>query len=405
MKAEIIAIGSGWLTPFRQDTNSFYLTPQLERLGIPVMQKTVVGDDRERLKAAFGDALRRVELVIGIGGLGPAEDDRTREAVAELLGRKLKREEEVVARMEERFRARGRKMPEVNLRQAMVPDGADWLPNDHGTAPGLWLETDDQRIVLLLPGPPPELKPMFEELCLARLRPRAPQPVFAHKGLKTVRLAGAPPPGGARPGGDSPARLRGRPRRGPAPRRRARRAPGAGAGRLRLCPRAGDARAGRGPLPDDARGHAGGGGKLHRGARGRAAHQRPLQLALLRRRHHLLRGEAEGETRGRFPRPAAPQGRGVGGSGRGPGPGRAPPHRRPAWIGGDGRRRPPRRHAPKASGHRPPRAGRRPPGENRKTPLPRRPRARPLAGFAGGARAGAAEAAEVTRCACSWRWN
>src|SRR3989344_1727310 len=189
MKAEIIAIGSELLTPLRPDTNSLYLTEQLERLGIPVMQKTVVGDDRERLKAAFGDALRRAELVIGIGGLGPTEDDRTREAVAELLGRKLKREEEVVARMEERFRARGRKMPEVNLRQAMVPDGAEWLPNDHGTAPGLWLETDDQRIVLLLPGPPPELKPMFEELCLARLRPRAPKHGFAHKVLKTVGLA------------------------------------------------------------------------------------------------------------------------------------------------------------------------------------------------------------------------
>src|SRR3989338_9134751 len=154
MKAEIIAIGSELLTPFRQDTNSLYLTEQLERLGIPVMQKTVVGDDRERLKAAFGDALRRVELVIGIGGLGPTEDDRTREAVAELLGRKLKREEEVVARMEERFRARGRKMPEGNLRQARSPDGAPRPPTAPGPAPGLCLETDDQRIVLLLPGPP-----------------------------------------------------------------------------------------------------------------------------------------------------------------------------------------------------------------------------------------------------------
>src|SRR3989338_3585811 len=176
MKAEIIAIGSELLTPFRQDTNSLYLTEQLERLGIPVMQKTVVGDDRERLKAAFGDALRRAELVIGIGGLGPTEDGR-------------KREEDLVGWRDGRFRARGRKMPEVTLRQAMVPDGADWLPNDHGTAPGLWLETDDQRILLLLPGPPPELKPMFEELCLARLRPRAPKHVFAHKVLKTVGLA------------------------------------------------------------------------------------------------------------------------------------------------------------------------------------------------------------------------
>ena len=189
MKAEIIAVGSELLTPFRQDTNSLYLTGELERLGIPVVQKTVVGDDHERLKAAFGDALQRAELVIGIGGLGPTEDDRTREAVAELLGRPLQRQEEIAARMEERFRARGRKMSPVNLRQAMVPEGAEWLANDHGPAPGLWLETGDKRIVLLLPGPPPELKPMFEEHCLPRLRARAPKHAFAHKVLKTVGLA------------------------------------------------------------------------------------------------------------------------------------------------------------------------------------------------------------------------
>ena len=189
MKAEIIAVGSELLTPFRQDTNSLYLTDQLERLGIAVVQKTVVGDDRERLKAAFGDALKRAELVIGIGGLGPTEDDRTREAVAELLKRPLRRENEVVARMEERFHARGRKMAEVNLRQAMVPEGADWLPNDNGTAPGLWLETEDERLVLLLPGPPAELKPMFEEHCLARLRARAPKAALAAKVVKTVGLA------------------------------------------------------------------------------------------------------------------------------------------------------------------------------------------------------------------------
>lgn len=188
MKAEIIAIGTELLTPFRLDTNSLYLTDQLERLGIPVIQKTVVGDDRERLKSAFAEALQRAELVIGIGGLGPTEDDRTREAVAELLGRKLRQNEEIVARMEERFRARGRKMAEVNRRQAMVPEGADWLPNHNGTAPGLWLTTEDERVVLLLPGPPHELKPMFEEECLPRLRPRAPQHAFARKVLKVVGL-------------------------------------------------------------------------------------------------------------------------------------------------------------------------------------------------------------------------
>ena len=189
MQAEIIAIGSEMLTPFRVDTNSLYLTDQLERLGIPVIRKTVVGDNREHLKAVFAEALQRSDLVIGIGGLGPTEDDRTRESVAELLGRPLERSEEVVRMMRERFRAFGRKMPEVNLRQAMVPAGATWLPNDNGTAPGLWMETDGEKIVLLLPGPPPELKPLFEEYCLVKLRSRAPRQAFATKVLKVTGMA------------------------------------------------------------------------------------------------------------------------------------------------------------------------------------------------------------------------
>lgn len=189
MQAEIIAIGSEMLTPFRVDTNSLYLTDQLERLGIPVIRKTVVGDNREHLKAVFAEALQRSDLVIGIGGLGPTEDDRTRESVAELLGRSLERSEELVGMMRERFRAFGRKMPEVNLRQAMVPAGATWFPNDNGTAPGLWMETDGEKIVLLLPGPPPELKPLFEEYCLAKLRSRAPGQAFASKVLKVTGMA------------------------------------------------------------------------------------------------------------------------------------------------------------------------------------------------------------------------
>jgi nicotinamide-nucleotide amidase len=189
MNAEIIAIGSELLTPFRLDTNSLYLTEQLERLGIPVVRKTVIGDDREHLKQVFAEALARSELVIGIGGLGPTEDDRTREAVAELLGRRLVQNDEVVAMMEERFRARGRKMPAVNLRQAMVPEGADWLANTEGTAPGLWLTAGENRIVLLLPGPPKELKPMFEEHCLPRLRQHAPKHAFAHKVVKVIGMA------------------------------------------------------------------------------------------------------------------------------------------------------------------------------------------------------------------------
>lgn len=186
--AEIIAVGSELLGPFRLDTNSLYLTDQLERLGVAVVQKTVVGDDRERLKQAFGDALKRADLVIGIGGLGPTTDDRTREAVAELLGRRLERNPDVAAMIVERFHARGKRMPEVNLRQADVPQGADWLPNSNGTAPGLWLALETGKVLLLLPGPPKELQPLFEEHCLPRLRPLASKHVFAAKVLKVVGL-------------------------------------------------------------------------------------------------------------------------------------------------------------------------------------------------------------------------
>lgn len=186
--AEIIAVGSELLGPFRLDTNSLYLADHLERLGIAVVQKTVVGDDRERLQQAFGDALKRADLVIGMGGLGPTEDDRTREAVAELLGRRLERNPEVVEMIEERFRARGRRMPEANLRQADVPQGADWLANANGTAPGLWLALEAGKVLLLLPGPPKELQAMFEEHCLPRLRPLAAKHAFAAKVLKVVGL-------------------------------------------------------------------------------------------------------------------------------------------------------------------------------------------------------------------------
>ena len=160
MKAEIIAVGSELLTPDRVDTNSLFLTAQLNRLGIEVTRKTVVGDELGDLRNAFDSAMQRVELVIASGGLGPTEDDRTRDAVADLLGRKLSRDSGVLLKIEERFRQLGRTMSEVNTRQAMVPEGADILDNPRGTAPGLWLEARG-HIVVLLPGPPHELKAMF----------------------------------------------------------------------------------------------------------------------------------------------------------------------------------------------------------------------------------------------------
>ena len=186
MKAEIIAVGSELLTPDRVDTNSLFLTAQLNRLGIEVTRKTVVGDELSALRGAFADAIERADLVISSGGLGPTEDDRTREAVADLLGRKLARDPAVMSHIEARFRQLGRAMAEVNARQAMVPEGATVLENERGTAPGLWLESRG-RIMVLLPGPPHELKAMFS----ARVEPRlARLSVGVRLFARELRIAG-----------------------------------------------------------------------------------------------------------------------------------------------------------------------------------------------------------------------
>ena len=187
MKAEIIAVGSELLTPDRLDTNSLFLTEELNKLGIEVIRKTVVGDERSLLLEAFRDALNRVPIIIASGGLGPTEDDLTREAVAELLGRTLVRNDAVVRAIEARFRSFGRQMTENNLRQAMVPEGAEPLENPRGTAPGLWLAIGDQ-VIALLPGPPRELKPLFLEQVLPRLLRRAPAGKMFHRELRVTGL-------------------------------------------------------------------------------------------------------------------------------------------------------------------------------------------------------------------------
>lgn len=187
MKAEIIAVGSELLTPDRIDTNSLFLTEELNKLGIEVLRKTIVGDQRELLAEAFRDALHRVPVVIASGGLGPTEDDLTRETVAELLGRRLQRNDAVVRHIEGRFRSFKRDMPAVNLRQAMVPEGAEVLENPRGTAPGLWLE-DQGRMIALLPGPPRELKPLFLEQVLPRLQRCAPDVHMFHRELHVTGL-------------------------------------------------------------------------------------------------------------------------------------------------------------------------------------------------------------------------
>jgi len=187
MKAEIIAVGSELLTPDRMDTNSLFLTEELNKLGIEVVRKTIVGDNRDLLAETFRDALDRVPLILASGGLGPTEDDLTRETVADLLGRKLILNDAILRYIEGRFRQLGREMPPVNVRQAMVPEGAEVMDNPHGSAPGLWLE-DKGRCIALLPGPPRELKPMVQEQVLPRLEKRRSGVRMFHRELRVAGL-------------------------------------------------------------------------------------------------------------------------------------------------------------------------------------------------------------------------
>ena len=189
MNAEIIAVGSEMLTPYRVDTNSLYLTEQLNLLGVDVIFKSVVGDDLRRLVATAQHALFRSDIVIFSGGLGPTQDDLTREAVAEALGVGLKRDPEVLARLEQRFADRGWKMSPNNAQQADVVEGATVLPNPNGTAPGQWLSGNSEgreHIVILLPGPPHELKGLFENEVRDRLRAKVPP---AHLFTRTLKVA------------------------------------------------------------------------------------------------------------------------------------------------------------------------------------------------------------------------
>lgn len=172
MKTEVLAVGSELLTPDFQDTNSLFLAGELATVGIGFSFKTIVGDDDRDLADAVRTAFSRSRLVIAIGGLGPTEDDRTRDAFSRVLRRKLVFHPEILRTIEARFRRRGLAVPASNRKQAFVLRGAEILPNPNGTAPGQWLEAG-RRIAVLLPGPPHELRPMFESFVLPRLRRRA----------------------------------------------------------------------------------------------------------------------------------------------------------------------------------------------------------------------------------------
>ena len=184
MNAEIIAVGSEMLTAGRLDTNSLFITEHLNSLGIEVTAKHVIGDDCNRLVTTIRRALDDAEIVILSGGLGPSEDDLTRDAVARAFGRSMSADAGILQAIEQRFRTMKRQMPEINRRQAMVLEGAEILSNDKGTAPGQWLWVDGKAVVML-PGPPSELKSMFTRECLPRLAKIAP-PTAIHTAVLRV---------------------------------------------------------------------------------------------------------------------------------------------------------------------------------------------------------------------------
>ena len=191
MNAEIIAVGSELLTPYRMDTNSLYLTDQLNRLGVDVIFKSIVGDNLRLLVAAAQHGLFRSDILLFSGGLGPTEDDLTREAVAEALGVGLRRDQEILMRLEQRFAERGWKMAANNAKQADVLEGATVLPNPNGTAPGQWISGQfdgRERTIVLLPGPPHEMKSLFESEVCERLRAKIPPAFIAIRTLKVAML-------------------------------------------------------------------------------------------------------------------------------------------------------------------------------------------------------------------------
>ncbi len=192
MKSEIIAVGSEMLTPFRQDTNSLYLTERLNEIGVIVAFKTVVGDRKKDLVNAVRASLARIDILVIMGGLGPTEDDLTRESVAEALSLKLRREGPLVAALATRAAQWRIPLPSNNLKQADVLEGATILTNPNGSAPGQWLDTTFQghrKLVMLIPGPPAECKPLFDEACLPRLREIVP---LRHIAKRTLRAAMIP---------------------------------------------------------------------------------------------------------------------------------------------------------------------------------------------------------------------
>ncbi len=187
MKAEIIAVGSELLTPDNIDTNSLFLTHGLNEAGFEVRLKSIVGDDESDIAGVLQAALQRSDVIIFSGGLGPTEDDLTRKAVAETLNRPRTLDPGILETMRQRFAARGFRMSKNNERQAEVILGAEVLDNPLGTAPGLWIE-EKGRYIILLPGPPRELKSIFEERVVPRLNKLGGEVKLAYRSFHVTGL-------------------------------------------------------------------------------------------------------------------------------------------------------------------------------------------------------------------------
>jgi nicotinamide-nucleotide amidase len=187
MKAAIVAVGSELLDPLRRETNGAYVTGRLREIGVDVLARTCVADDAAWLEAAFRDALARADVVISTGGLGPTEDDLTRDCAARAVGRSLRRDEGILEWLRARFARFNRVMAPVNEKQADVIEGATVLPNARGTAPGQWLDLEG-RLLFLLPGPPGEMQPMFDDQVLPVLRERAGGTVLRSRVLKIASM-------------------------------------------------------------------------------------------------------------------------------------------------------------------------------------------------------------------------
>lgn len=195
MRVEIVTIGDELLLGFTIDTNAAYLGRALADIGVEIVRRTTIGDEPDAIASAVRDALGRTGAVVTTGGLGPTADDMTKPAIAGLFGRGMHLDDAHVAWMRNRWRTRyGREMPEANLNQARVPDGAELLPNGHGSAPGIWLEDDRGRWVAMLPGVPREARGMCDDALVPRLRDRIARlpgepPVVRSRTLRTVGIA------------------------------------------------------------------------------------------------------------------------------------------------------------------------------------------------------------------------